>query len=80
MCLANLALGHCCTSQQMEHANGHYEGYFSPTTATYVELLSAAGLVASAARGEPEQRRTLGTFNNVHVTHPKVLSMTSPLL
>jgi hypothetical protein len=62
-------------SQQMEHANGHNEGIFSPTTATYVELLSAAGLVASAARGELEQRRTLCTFDNAHPSHPKVLAI-----
>lgn len=64
----------------MEHANGHHEGFFSPTTATYVELLNAAGLVASAARGEPEQRRMLGTFNNVHASYPKVLCMDPPAL
>src|SRR5258708_28831610 len=48
----------------------------------YVELLSAAGLVACAARGEPEQRRTIGKFNNnsVYTAHSKVLSMTSPFL
>ena len=70
-----LELDHCYLSQQMEHANGHNEGIFSPTIATYVELLSAAGLVASAARGEQEQRRTLCTFDNGHTSHPKVLDI-----
>ena len=62
-------------SQQMERVDGHNEGIFSPTTATYVELLNAAGLVASAARGEQEQRRTLCTFKTTHASHPKVLAI-----
>lgn len=70
-----LELGHRYISQQMEHANGYNEGIFSPTIATYVELLSAAGLVAGAARGEQGQRRTLCTFDNAHAPHPKVLSI-----
>ena len=76
-----LELGHCYMSQQMEHVNGHNEGIFSPTIATYIELLSAAGLAASAARVEQEQPRTLGTFDNAHAPHPKVLTThdTSPL-
>jgi hypothetical protein len=59
----------------MEHANGRQDGFFSPTTASYVELLNAAGLVASAARGEQEQRRTLSTFDNTDESHSKVLSI-----
>jgi len=70
-----LELGHCWASQQMDHESGHHEGFFSPTTATYVELLSAAGLVASAARGEHEQRRTLNTFDNAYASHSKVLNI-----
>lgn len=70
-----LELGHCYMSQQMERVDGHNEGIFSPTTATYVELLNAAGLVASAARGEQEQRRTLCTFKTAHASHPKVLAI-----
>lgn len=62
-------------SQQMEDANNHNEGLFSPTIATYVELLSAAGLVAGATRGEQEQRRTLCAFDNAHASHPKVLDI-----
>jgi len=61
----------------MEHTNGHNEMIFSPTIATYVELLSAAGLIASAARGEQEQRRTLCTSNNAHAS--KVLAVLSDL-
>jgi hypothetical protein len=72
--IPNLELGHY--SQQMEHSNGHHEGFLSPNTATYVELLSAAGLVASAA----DQRRTLGILNNVHTSYSEVLRITSPLL
>ena len=70
-----LELGHCYMSQQMERADGHSEGTFSPTTATYVELLSAAGLVASATRREQEQRRTLCAFETAHTSHPKVLAI-----
>ena len=57
----------------MDHENDHHEEFYSPTTATYIELLSAAGLVASAARGEQEQRRTPYPLDNAHAPHSKVL-------
>jgi hypothetical protein len=80
--LVTLRPGHCCTFQQMEDENGHYERFFSPaaapTTATYIELLSAAGLVASAARGE-QQPCTLCTFDNTHSSNFEVLSITCDL-
>jgi hypothetical protein len=66
-----LELGH--RLQKMDHTNDHHEKFFSPTTATYIELLSAAGLVASAARGEQEQRRTLYAPDNAHAPQSKVL-------
>jgi hypothetical protein len=59
----------------MEHENGYNEAIFSPTISTYVELLSAAGLIASAARGEQEQRRTLCTFDSTHEPYYKVLAV-----